>query len=368
MTFLELFNSYDPEEINRWINSANERDVKNALHGCRGDLNLFAALLSPAASRFIPEMVEISRTLTQKRFGKTMQMYLPLYLSNECQNICTYCGFSLHNKIPRITLSEPQILKEVEIIKALGYDQVLLVSGEAHKKVGVDYFERVIKLIRPYFSNISLEVQPLQRDEYERLSALGLYAVLVYQETYHQAAYAENHPKGRKSNFEFRLETPDRLGQANMHKIGLGVLYGLAPWQVDAWYLAAHLSYLEKNYWRTKYSISFPRLRPAKGVSSPKFTLSDRELVQLICAFRIFNEDVELSLSTREAPDFRDYLMQIGITTVSAGSSTEPGGYTKGGDNLEQFEVSDLRTPSEVAHAIALRGYEVVWKDWECFS
>jgi 2-iminoacetate synthase len=292
-------------------------------------------------------------------------MYIPLYLSNECQNICTYCGFSLDNKLKRLTLTESQILKEVEIIKSYGYDHILLVTGEANKTVSVDYFIKVLKLIQPYFSHVSMEVQPLDQADYELLMEHGLNTVLVYQETYHEENYKFHHPKGKKSNFEYRLDTPDRLGRAGIYKIGLGVLIGLEDWRTDSFFTALHLDYLEKAYWKTKYSLSFPRLRPFSGGLEPKVNMTDKELVQLICAYRIYNEEVELSISTRESEKFRNHIIKLGITSISAGSKTDPGGYASGMRALEQFEISDERTPEAVAAMIRENGYEPVWKDWD---
>ncbi|MBW3545131.1 MAG: 2-iminoacetate synthase ThiH, partial [Bacteroidetes bacterium] len=329
------------------------------------DLEDFKALISPAAAPYLEQMAQQSHLLTRKRFGNTMQLYIPLYLSNECQNICTYCGFSYTNKLPRRTLTDAEILQEVATIKALGYDHVLLVTGEANQTVGVPYFKKVLELIRTHFSQISMEVQPLDREEYEELIPLGLHTVLVYQETYHQEDYKKHHPKGKKSNFWYRLETPDRLGQAGAHKIGLGVLIGLEDWRTDCFFTALHLHYLEKRYWKTRYSISFPRLRPFSGGLTPKVEMSDRELVQLICAYRLFNEDVELSLSTRETPKFRNHVLKLGITSMSAGSKTNPGGYAVAPQSLEQFEISDERSPQEIASLIRAQGYEPVWKDWD---
>jgi 2-iminoacetate synthase len=265
----------------------------------------------------------------------------------------------------RITLNEEQILREVAVIKNFGYDHILLVSGEAGKTVGVAYFEKMIRLIRPYFSNIMLEVQPLEQHEYELLIEAGVNTVLVYQETYHEEHYQLYHPKGKKSNFNHRLETPERLGQAGVHRIGLGALLGLEDWRTDSFFTALHLDYLEKTFWKTKYSISFPRLRPAVGSQQPNHPMSDKQLVQLICAYRIFNEHVELSLSTRESPKFRDHVIKLGITSISAGSKTDPGGYASELHALEQFEISDERSPGEVASMIESQGYEPVWKDWD---
>ncbi len=365
-SFRETFDQYSWKEISERIYSATDSDVIKALEK-KGNIKPhdFAALVSPAAAKHLERMAQLSHEITVKRFGKIMQLYIPLYLSNECRNICTYCGFSLDNKINRVTLNEEQILNEVRVIKSMGYDHVLLVSGEANKTVGTAYFEKMVTLIRPFFSNIMLEVQPLDQSEYEKLFACGVSTVLVYQETYHEENYKLYHPKGKKSNFNYRLETADRLGAAGAHRIGLGALLGLEDWRVDSFFTALHLNYLEKAYWKTKYSISFPRLRPAVGCQEPRFPMSDKELVQLICAYRIYNENVELSLSTRESENFRNHAIKFGITSISAGSKTDPGGYASNLHALEQFEISDERSPKEIAAMIHKNGYEPVWKDWD---
>lgn len=298
--FKSIFDQYEWNEVKAGIYAKTARDVEQALHNQRRSLDDFAALISPAAAPYLGQMAAISNVLTRQRFGNTMQLYIPMYLSNECQNICTYCGFSLDNKIRRKTLSPAEILLETAAIKAMGFEHVLLVTGEAHQLVSTDYFKKTLQLLRPHFANISMEVQPMDEQDYRELAELGLHAVLVYQETYHRDDYKKHHPRGRKSNFDYRLDTPDRLGRAGIHKMGLGVLIGLEDWRTDSFFTALHLAYLEKKYWATRYSISFPRLRPFSGGLTPKVVMSDRELVQLICAYRLFNQEVELSLSTRE--------------------------------------------------------------------
>ncbi|MFB9056833.1 2-iminoacetate synthase ThiH [Mariniflexile ostreae] len=363
--FKNTFDLYDWNTLEKEIYEVSAAEVQNVLAKTKITLNDFKVLISPAAKPFIEQMAQRSRALTKKRFGNTIQMYIPMYLSNECQNICTYCGFSMTNKIKRKTLSDKEILEEVSHIKALGYDHILLVTGEANRTVGVDYLKHAIGLIRHHFSNISIEVQPLDQNEYEILKEAGLYAVLVYQETYHKAAYKTHHPKGKKSNFEYRLDTPDRIGKAGIHKIGLGALFGLEDWRVDSFYTALHLKYLQKTYWKTKYSISFPRLRPHQGDVQPKVEMTDADLVQLICAYRLLDEDVELSMSTRESETFRNHIINLGITSISAESKTNPGGYTVDPQSLEQFEISDDRSTEAIQHMIQSQGYEVVWKDWD---
>lgn len=362
--FKSVFDTYNWDKTLESIFAKTEHDVLRALGNSKRDLEDFKALISPAAKPYLEQMAQLSRQLTKKRFGNTIQMYSPMYLSNECQNICTYCGFSMTNKIPRRTLTDPEILKEVAFIKSKGYDHILLVTGEANKIVGVDYINNALQLIRSQFANITIEVQPLLQDEYELLIESGLYAVLVYQETYHRDEYKKHHPKGKKSNFDFRLDTPDRLGKAGIHKIGLGALFGLEDWRADSFFTALHLKYLQKTYWKTKYSISFPRLRPHSGGLEPKVEMTDPDLVQLICAFRLLDEDVELSISTRESEIFRNNIVNLGITSISAESKTNPGGYAVAPESLEQFEISDERPTEEITEMLKAQGLDVVWKDW----
>lgn len=370
--FQKIFSHYKWDQEKASILSKSAGDVESALNKGRLNLEDFKALISPAALPYLERMAQKSQLKTQERFGKTVQMYIPLYLSNECQNICTYCAFSLDNKIKRKTLTPGEILIEAGIIKEMGYDHILLVTGEANLSVGVPYLKNAIRLLKPLFSSISMEVQPLDETDYSELISEGLNTVLVYQETYHQDRYKIYHPKGKKSNFNYRLDTPDRLGRAGIRKIGLGTLIGLEDWRTDCFFTALHLQYLEKAYWKTKYSVSFPRLRPIQvvGEDHPNTFkvndyMSDKELVQLICAWRLFNENLEISISTREEPTFRDNVIALGITSLSAGSRTNPGGYSSAPDSLEQFEISDERSANEMTRIIRMKGYEPVWKDWD---
>jgi 2-iminoacetate synthase len=340
-------------------------DVEKALQKNKINLEDFKALISPAADNFLEQMAQKSNYLTQKRFGKTIQLFAPFYLSNECNNICTYCGFSFDNKIKRKTLTDQEIVQEAKAIKQKGFDCVLLVTGEANHTVHVEYFLHTIELIKPYFSNISIEVQPLDEDEYKVLQNNGVYSVLVYQETYHKQAYSVYHPKGKKANFAYRLLTPERIGKANFHKIGLGVLLGLEDWRTDTFFCALHLDYLKKQFWKTKYSVSFPRIRPAEGIIEPNTLVTDKNLVQLITAYRLLDEDLELSLSTRESERFRNHAIPLGITTMSAESKTNPGGYSVEPKSLEQFAISDERSIQQIAAIISNKGYQAVYKDWE---
>ncbi|MBB6236953.1 2-iminoacetate synthase [Pedobacter sp. AK013] len=364
-SFNGVFESYNWDDTKASIYDKTAADVERALNNTQRNLEDFKALISPAALPYLEDMAQVSQRLTLDRFGRVIQMYIPLYLSNECNNICTYCGFSYDNKVRRRTLNPMEIMQEVAVIKEMGYDHVLLVTGEANQSVHTDYFKKVLDLISPHFAHIAMEVQPLDVADYETLIPHGLNTVLVYQETYHQDDYRKHHPKGKKANFLYRLETPDRLGQAGIHKMGLGVLIGLEDWRTDSFFTALHLSYLEKQYWQSKFSISFPRLRPFSGGLEPKVAMNDKELVQLICAYRLFNSEVELSISTRETMAFRNQVIKLGITAISAGSKTNPGGYQVEPQSLEQFEISDERSAQEIAAMIRKQGYEPIWKDWD---
>ena len=366
--FEQVIENYNWNEIEEKINNADVADVATALNSEKLTENDFIALLSPAAEGFLEQFAQISRAKTQKRFGKTIQLYIPLYLSNYCDNDCVYCGFNAKNKIERIVLDDNEIEQEIIAIKKMGYEHILLVTGESPSKAGVDYLLNAIKLAKPHFASISAEIQPLTTEEYRKLIDAGLNTVYIYQETYSRAKYNTYHLKGKKKDYSFRLETPERLGNAGIRKIGLGALLGLENWRVEAFYLGLHLRYLQKHFWRTKYSISFPRVRPHLGGFQPNFPISDKELAQLIWAFRIFDEDVELALSTRESVNFRNNMLTLGITSMSAGSKTEPGGYAKNIDELEQFEVNDNRSAVDLEKEINKQGYLAIWKDWDkCF-
>ncbi|GIV27665.1 MAG: thiamine biosynthesis protein ThiH [Bacteroidia bacterium] len=364
-TFADIFNQFQWNEISDFIYSVKPENVEAALNKSQLNVWDFAALVSPEAKKFLPQMIEKSQSLTKQRFGKNIFLYAPLYLSNECKNICTYCGFSFDNKIRRKTLTDNEIRKEAEFLKNKGFEHILIVTGEDNQNVGISYIAHAVDILNEYFANISIEVQPLDLEEYKLLADKNVYAVLVYQETYNLQRYKTYHPKGKKSNFYYRLETPDRIGMAEIHKIGLGVLLGLEDWRVDSFLTALHLDYLQKKYWKSRYSISFPRIRPAVGAIKENIHINDNELIQLVCAYRLFNPDVELSLSTRERRELRDKLVQIGFTTMSAESKTNPGGYVVEPQSLEQFEIDDNRTLEEIIAMLKNKGIEAVMKDWD---
>lgn len=364
--FSEELEKISWEKTTNDIYSKTAADVEAALRKEYLDVEDFKALISPAAQPYLEVMARLSQQYTLQRFGKTISMFVPLYITNSCTNFCIYCGFNHNNPMSRIILTEEEIVNEYKAIKKLApFENLLLVTGENPAKAGVPYIERALQLAKPYFSNLQIEVMPLKAEEYERLTHSGLNGVICFQETYNKANYNIYHPKGMKSKFDWRVNAFDRMGQAGVHKIGMGVLIGLEDWRTDITMMAYHLRYLQKHYWKTKYSVNFPRMRPSEGHFQPNVVMSDRELAQVTFAMRIFDHDVDISYSTRESAQFRNNMATLGVTTMSAESKTEPGGYFTYPQSLEQFHVSDERTAVQVERDLKALGREPVWKDWD---
>ena len=351
-------------------------------------LQRFEQLITPKTDAEFEAMASASRALTLQNFGRTMRLFAPLYLSNECINNCRYCGFSRDNPILRVTLSVEDVGAEADHLLRQGFRQVLLVAGEHPKFVNNDYLADCVRLLAADFPSIAIEVGPLTTDEYCPIVRAGAEALVVYQETYDRAIYNDLHTSGPKRDFNWRLDCAERGYAAGFRRLGVGALFGLTRWQDDAIALAAHVEYLLKHCWQAQISVSLPRIRPAAGGYRPPFSLTDRELAQLVCALRITFPQVGIVLSTREHASLRDALMRLGVTSMSAGSHTEPGGYTRRGtENLHrtvrgrivapefqdgedrlatgQFEISDDRSPQEIASVLKRQGLEPVWKDWD---
>ena len=365
MSFFDEISKVDIDKFRPLVDSRTDADVERALSKSGPlDVEDFAALISENARiHYLKDMAQMSMQLTRRRFGRTVNMYLPLYLTNLCTNKCKYCGFSSANKFKRTVLTLDEIREECEAINKLGYENILLVTGENDRRGGMDYFRQVLPIVKDYAAYLQMEVQPLDTDDYAELKTLGLDAVSVYQETYHPQCYKENHLAGKKMDMRYRMETPDRLGTAGIDKIGIGALLGLYDWKVDCCAVAMHVLYMREHYWKSRLSVSFPRLRPAAGGYEPQFPMSDPQMVQLICAWRIFDNELDLTISTRESADFRDMIIPLGITAVSAGSSTEPGGYAHKGKNLAQWEINDDRSVDAVVDALHRNGLEAVFHD-----
>jgi 2-iminoacetate synthase len=411
VSFVAEFNSLPVPSLVGKSLAADAAAVRESLSKSRLSLADFVHLISPAASEFLETLSQRSHQLTQQRFGKVIRLFAPLYLSNECVNNCQYCGFSRDNPILRVTLSLDEVRREAKALQEQGFRSVLLVAGEHPKFVPVNYLESCVRALHEEIPSVSLEVGPLETVDYRSLVAAGADGLVVYQETYDRDVYAQMHTAGPKRNFDWRLETPERAYAAGFRRLGISPLYGLADWRYEAISVAAHADYLLRNCWKAQLTISLPRLRPCAGEFQPLTHMSDRDLAQLVCAFRLMFPDAGLVLSTREPSKLRDGLIPLGITLISAGSHTEPGGYTGAGrQNLHQtvhgrivelgasewatvgrassraesknggssaasphqltnatgqFDIADGRSPGEVADLIRKLGYEPVWKDWD---
>lgn len=369
--YADIITQYDWDDTVRRVENATSQDVDRVMRKVYRNVERltpedFAILISEAASPRIEEMASLSRQFTAERFGKTISMYIPMYVGNACTNKCVYCGFNHDNPMSRTVLTLDEVEEECKAIRDLApFENLLIVAGEYPSLCGVDYLENVLKVCRPYFHNLTIEVQPMRSADYKRLTKAGLNGVVCFQETYHRESYKKYHPRGMKSFFDWRLNGFDRMGEAGVHKIGMGALLGLEDWRGDVVMLARHLRYLQKKYWKSRFSVNFPRMRPSESGFKPKSIISDRQLAQLTFAFRLFDHDADISYSTREPRLFRDNMATLGVTSMSAGSRTEPGGYTHPTEELEQFEVCDSRTPAEVEDAIRKVGYQPVYKDWD---
>ena len=395
MSFVAEFNSLPLKALVQQSLASSTIAARAAVNRGKFSIADFAALISPAGSELLESMGRRAHLLTQQRFGKVIRLFAPLYLSNECINNCQYCGFSRDNQILRVTLTLDEVRREAAEIKSQGFRNLLLVAGEHPKFVSNNYLRDCIATLRPDWPSISLEVGPMDEAEYAPLVAAGADGLVVYQETYDREVYARMHTAGPKRDFDWRVGTPERAYAAGFRRLGISPLYGLADWRLDALSVAAHADFLLRNCWKAAITISLPRLRPCAGEFEALTLMTDRELVQLTCAFRLMFPDVGIVLSTRETPRLRDGLIPLGVTMMSAGSHTEPGGYTGAGKEkihftergiikpiaegssewaatpnratnaTGQFNIADERSPGEVANLIRKLGYEPVWKDWD---
>jgi 2-iminoacetate synthase len=393
---MSFVGEFDALPLDAWVaesQAASAADAGASLAKSSLSLRDFARLISPAAGSFLEAMGRRSQALTRQRFGKVIRFFAPLYLSNECINNCLYCGFSRDNAILRVTLSVPEVLEEARSLRTQGFRNVLLVAGEHPKFVSGAYLVECVRALHDEMPGISLELGPMDAGQYRALAAAGAEGLVVYQETYDRAIYARMHTSGPKRDFNWRLETPERAYAAGFRRLGIGALFGLGEWRREAMALAAHALFLLRHCWKAQLTISLPRLRPCAGEFQPPAHIGDRDLAQLLCALRLLFPDAGLVLSTRESPRLRDGLIPLGITMISAGSHTEPGGYTGAGKETlhhtehgrivelgasewatpdqrpihatSQFQIADERSPQEVADLIRQLGYEPVWKDWD---
>lgn len=340
-------------------------EVRSILDKQKLNYTDYLALLSDSASEILEELALKAQELTRKFFGKTILLYAPLYLCNECDSHCVYCGFSQRSNEKKVCLTVDQALSEADVLYAKGFRHILLVSGEKRDKVTIDYLKEIVKRLHKKFDSISIEIFPLEENEYRELFSAGVDGVTIYQEVYDRDIYAKMHPRGPKSDYDYRFQTPERAAKAGFYKINIGTLLGLGEWKQEAAMVGKHADDLKKKFWRSQLAVSFPRIKGSNARFSPPNPVTDRQLVQMICALRIYQPTMGLVLSTREPAELRDSLIPLGITQMSAESKTSPGAYASKLKAEEQFDIADKRSLDEVALSISKKGYEPVFKDWD---
>jgi 2-iminoacetate synthase len=324
----------------------------------------YAALLSPAARPFLEVMAQKAHALTVQHFGKTILLYSPMYLSNFCANTCTYCGFNAQNKIPRKQLTLDEVATEARAIAQDGIRHILILTGDAKGKATVDYLIDCIRILKNHFLSIAIEIYAADQSDYARLIAAGVDQLTLYQETYNEEIYGRVHLKGPKKDFHYRLLAPERAALASIRAVNLGALLGLDSWQREAFFTGLHAHGLQTTFPALEVSLSLPRLRPHAGRFENIRPVLDADIVQYILAARLFMPRLGLTLSTRETVAFRDHVLPLGITRMSAGSSTAVGGHTQPEDNVGQFEIADHRNVPEMQAGIRAAGYQTIFTDW----
>lgn len=348
----------------RALNNTDHAAVASVLKKSRHSPQHLPSLLSPAAGEHLDEMAFVAERITRRRFGNVMQLYIPLYLSSKCSGSCVYCGFRSSNSIQRTTLSFEEAMAEGLELRKMGFQNILLVAGVTDDLFRENYLQRLVSRFSAWFASVSIEIEDLTESVYRELRNANLDGVTLYQETYNRDTFTAMHPGGKKSDFDGRLNAMDRVAAAGIRKMGIGALLGLHDFREEGLAIGRHVQYLLKHYWRSAVAVSFPRLRESEAGMKAPCPASDRELAQMVFAFRIVFPDIDLVLSTREPPELRDLLAGIAITYMSAGSRTSPGAYTLAQPSGRQFELEDTRPVPEICKALRAKGLDVVWKDW----
>lgn len=364
MSFYKVYDDYKAFDFKEYFGGLTDDRIRAILGKEYIDLLEYLALLSPAAENHLEEMAQKAHRMTVHHFGKTILLYTPMYLSNYCTNQCVYCSFHEKNDISRQQLSLEAVEEEAKAIAAQGLKHILLLTGDARKIASIEYLSECIKVVKKYFSSVSLEIYALTEAEYKALIEVGVDGLTIYQETYNEDIYDVVHPKGPKKDYHFRLDAPERACKAWMRAVNVGALLGLDEWRKEAFYTGMHANYLQNNYLGTEVSLSFPRLRPHLGSYEPNDVVNDKNLVQMILAARIFMPRAGITISTRESATLRNHLLKLGVTKMSAGSKTAVGGHTQSDENVSQFDIADIRDVQEMSADITKFGYQPVLKDW----
>ncbi len=365
MSFYDTYQKYKTFDFNSFINNVTDDEVTRVIN--KEGLNEFdfLTLISPKAQNHLEYMARKSQQLTLQHFGKVIFLFTPLYLSNFCVNHCVYCGFNTNNEIVRKKLTLEEVECEAKAISEMGHRHLLILTGESRQQSPVSYMKECTEILKKYFSSISIEVYPMETDEYRQLVKSGIDGITMFQEVYNEDSYGIFHPKGPKHNYRYRLDAPERACMASMRTVGIGALLGLENIVSEAFFTGLHANYLQNKYPDTEISVSLPRMRPHVGQFQPEYEVSDRFLVQVMLALRLYMPRTGITVSTRESAEFRDNLIGLGVTKISAGSSTEVGGYAEKGKTEGQFDISDDRNVDEIKEMLYKKGYQPVFKDWQ---
>lgn len=365
MSFYNELVKWKEFDFDGYFSKVTDKDILNSIEKEKLTVYDYLNLLSPIAQNHLEAMAVKATKLTRQHFGNVIGLYLPIYVSNYCTSNCIYCGFSKKNHIKRRHMKFEEIEHEAQEIAKSGIGNILLLTGEAKGLIDKEYLKGGIDVLKKYFSSVSIEVMPLDEEDYKYLADDGLDGLTVYQETYDETRYAQVHLSGEKRNFRYRLDTPERGAKAGIRAIGIGALLGLGGIRDDAFKTGLHLKYLMDKYPNSEFSISFPRINEAEGNFKDSYAVDDITFVQIILANRIFQPKAGINLSTRESAYMRDHLVTMGVTKFSAGSKTEVGGYSHDNESTAQFDITDSRDVDSIVEAIRGRGLEVFYKDWE---
>ena len=364
MSFYQKYQQYQDFDFNQFFKQVTEKNIQEILEQDQITKQDFLALLSPAAENCLEEMAQKARQLTVQNFGRVVSLYAPLYIANYCVNQCTYCGFRSDNEIPRTKLSLAEIKKEAEALAAMGIKNLLILTGESRQQTPLSYLKDAVEVLKDYFPSLAIEIYPLETAEYEELIAAGVDSLTIYQEVYDEEVYQQVHLKGPKTDYHFRLNAPERGCRSGMRSVNIGALLGLNDWQQESFWAGLHAQHLQDKYLGTKINLSLPRLNPQGSDFTEQFVVTDKNLVQIMLAFRLFLPRVGINISTRESKELRNNLLPLGVTKMSAQSSTAVGGYASEQDT-EQFVTADNRRVSEIKKMLLQQGYQSVFKDWQ---
>ncbi|MDO9514428.1 MAG: 2-iminoacetate synthase ThiH [Elusimicrobiota bacterium] len=365
MGFNEIMEDWKDFDFNSFFENVKENNIRKSLSARSPGVLDLLTLLSPAAAEHLEEIAQCAHRLTVRHFGKTIALYTPMYISNHCVNRCVYCGFSADNKFERKKLTPEEVRKEAEYISQTGLRHILVLTGESRGDATISYILDCVKILKSFFSSISVEIYPLTKEEYRQLIKAGVDGLTVYQEVYDKKIYGEVHPGGPKSDYIFRLNTPERAACEGMRTINIGALLGLADCRKEVFFMLLHAKYLQDKYPAVEFSVSVPRIRSHLGDYRAQYPVSDEFLLQAIAVSRIFLKRIGIVLSTREGAKLRDNLIAVGITKMSAGSTTAVGGHIVADpEGKKQFEICDLRSVGQIKEMLKKKGYQGVFKDW----